>query len=102
MTNYNERLDEVLQGFAMAEQQIGDELAVGAIQEETFDTRDTLARDKAKQAILDWHNKQIERLLDEMLVDVSSPSANIDQVEMIELINFYIYKLKESTDEYSD
>ena len=54
---------------------------------------------KAKQATLDWHNKQVGRLLNEMLVDVADPSANIDQAEMIELINFYIHKLKEAKDD---
>ena len=44
--------------------------------------------------ILDWHNKQTERLLDGMLVDVADPNASIDQAEMIELINLYINKLK--------
>lgn len=52
------------------------------------------AMDKAKQALLNWHNKQTEALLNELLVDVSSPNARIDQAEMIELINLYIDKLK--------
>lgn len=61
MADNTQELEEILQKFAMAEQQIGDEMAVGAIQEEDFDVRDTLAREQAEQAILDWHNKQIEK-----------------------------------------
>ena len=53
--------------------------------------------DENRQAILDWHNKRVEEVLDRLLVDVSSPNASIDQVEMIELINLYISKLKEKS-----
>ena len=51
---------------------------------------------KLTKAILDWHNKQLEKTLENLLVDVSSPNASIDQAEMIELISLYINKLKES------
>lgn len=64
-----------------------------------LDDSKNVLRAEAKQSLLDWHNKQIEALLNEMLVDVSSPNASIDQAEMIELINLYINKLKESKDE---
>ena len=54
-------LDEILQELTMEEQQIGDELAVGAIQEGAFVVRDTLAREEAKQVILDWHHKRVDK-----------------------------------------
>lgn len=76
MTDSTQEIDEILQKFAMAEQQIGDEMAVGAIQEEDFDVRDTLAREQAKQALIDWHNKQIEKMLDRLEVERDSHDAD--------------------------
>lgn len=39
-------------------------------------------------------NRQKQRLIDELLVDVSSDSANIDKAEMISLLNIYLERLE--------
>ena len=49
MTNYNERLDEILR-----ELDRGEYLGKGGVP-------------GAKQAILNWHNKQVEEVLDRLL-----------------------------------
>lgn len=66
MTNYNERLDEIIQALAMGEQGVADDFAVGAIDDGTYQVRDDVARGQAKQDILDWHNKQVEEVLDRL------------------------------------
>ena len=48
MTNFNERLDEILTRFAD-----------GEYSEHWVDERKTYTKLEAKQAILDWHNKQV-------------------------------------------
>ena len=48
MTNYNERLDEIIQVLAMEEQGVADDFAVEAIDEGTYQVRDDVARNQAK------------------------------------------------------
>ena len=55
MTNYNERLDEILEDFG-----------VSCARQSVVTLEDA---NEAKQAILDWHNKQVEELLDKFEQD---------------------------------
>ena len=60
MTNYNERLDEI---FA-------------PLIDSPSLTLTTAYWDEAKQAILDWHNKQVEEVLDRLKAGISADIPN--------------------------
>ena len=68
MTNYNKRLDEVL--FCLTDQSAWD--LMGITQEQANELSRQLDHDRAeaKQALIDWHNKQILESLDRLLVEV--------------------------------
>ena len=74
MTNYNERLDEIIQVLAMEEQGVADDFAVEAIDEGTYQVRDDVARNQAKQAI----TSLIKELVAEAMPE---PSTNLTSYE---------------------
>ena len=83
MTNYNERLDEILR-----ELDRGEYLGKGGVP-------------GAKQAILNWHNKQVEEVLDRLLEHGEDFTTFGDgsRSVAVEYIQAERNKLKESTDE---
>ena len=55
MTDNTQELDEILTGFAY-----------GEYSKHWVDERKTYTKLEAKQALLDWHNKQVEEVLDRL------------------------------------
>ena len=88
MTNYNERLDDVL--FEAVE------AAATYTHNVTAEEADYI-QNKAKQAIIDWHNKQIKEALDRLLAEVKQAyDKEGDFLEMaVDTIEAERNKLKE-------
>lgn len=66
----DEQIEDILQAFALAQQQATDDCAAGAIDEMTFEVYDTASRDTAKTAIL-------------ALIEQREREARIDELEMV-------------------
>ena len=96
MTNYNERLDEVL--FNLTDLSY----ASFTTQEEADRVADQLDYDraKAKQALIDWHNRQVEEVLDR-LESTAAYGTDIEEYaeDVLSAIEVERNKLKERDDD---
>ena len=72
MTDNTQELDEILARFAD-----------GEYSKHWVDERKTYTKLEAKQAILDWHNKQVEEVLDRLEADVWRRMANTSVITII-------------------
>ena len=77
MTNYNERLDEIIQVLAMEEQGVADDFAVEAIDEGTYQVRDDVARNQAKQSITSLIKELVEEAMPEPGTNLTSYEAQM-------------------------
>ncbi len=87
MTNYNERLDDVLSAVYLAgtENGLGKRLTDA---EEIMHRKEAFikgnpASDEAKQYLLDWHKKQVEEVLDRL--ERESFAAADEQIDVVPL-----------------
>lgn len=92
MTDNTQELDDLIQTFALEQQVLGGDFERGAISGLSFEMKDTQLRDNAKQAIIDWHNKQVEEVLDRLAIEVRAS----DYIGIAETIQSERNKLKES------
>ena len=90
MTNYNERLDEALERLAVAGRGWG---VSESVQIESM--RSEL--DEAKQAILDWYNKQVEAVLDRLQVSIDDGKKSHSMAVIRGAIEAERNKLKEQS-----
>ena len=80
MTNYNERLDEIVDTLnQFAPDQLVEEM-----------------RAQAKQAIIDWHNKQVETVLDRLQVSIDDGKKSHSMAVIRGAIEAEHNKLKEA------
>ena len=98
MTNYNERLDEIIQVLAMEEQGVADDFAVEAIDEGTYQVRDDVARNQAKQAITSLIKELVAEAKPEIPV-ATSWQQGIEKKAFEDAIRVYEYKLLKALEE---
>ena len=87
MTNYNERLDEILDGIFWT----GHKWAI-----DRLDRTPSVVLGEAKQAIIDWHNKQVETVLDRLQVSIDDGKKSHSMAVIRGAIEAEHNKLKEA------
>ena len=108
MTDNTQKLDEILKEVREASWSMG---LQGAPLDQLHNPRNNKrATNKAKQAIIDWHNKQLEEVLDKIMWAYKNPLEGTGYVSIEHVIEFernkltmanspQLDKLKENTDE---
>ena len=105
MTNYNEILDDVLSAVYLAGTENGLSRRITDPEEimrrkEAF-IKGNRVSDEAKQALLDWHNKQVEAVLDRLEGQSRRADDCTDDTLVVKMVRVEAErnKLKENTNE---